>query len=108
MSTSIYYDTLISKVDNVTTCSGLSDLGIEINDVFTVNLLDIQGSIDALAPLLVAPSADLGAIITWITSVIDTYTLQTAQLLTLQTETLLKQAEAVLALSDKFTELGCS
>jgi hypothetical protein len=102
-----YYDTLIAQVENVSTCSQLADINAEITDIFTVNLADIQASIDLLEPLLEVPSADLGAIITWITSVIDSYTVPTIKLNALLIATLAKQVEATTAISDKFTELGC-
>ncbi|GAF91344.1 unnamed protein product [marine sediment metagenome] len=107
MSMSNYYDTLIGQIDNVTTCEQLADITVETDDIFTENLAGIQGSIDALAPLLISPSLNFTEIVEWIDKVIDTFSDSTSQLITLQTETLAKQAESVTALADKSIELDC-
>ena len=107
MATLEYYDSLIQRVDTVVDCSQLTELTLEINLIFDDALASITESLNALIPLLVVPSADFGAIITWIQSMIDTLVLPQQNLLLLQAETIAKQIEAVAALAAKASEIGC-
>jgi len=107
MATSDFYDSLSGKVQAVTTCQDLADLKTEISNILTANLADIQASIDILA-VLITPPTDLGSVIAWITSTIDTYLGPHTKMIALQIETVNAQIALLAELASKKTDLGCS
>src|SRR6266702_813318 len=69
-----YLQSIEDRIDSINTFEALQEASDSIKAELEELLADIQAQISALAPLLVAPSADLGAIVSWINSLIATFT----------------------------------
>lgn len=103
-----YLQSIEDRIDNINSCESLEEAAAEIKVELNALLADIQGQINALAPLLVAPSADLGAIVGWINSLIATFTgpynAYIAELVLVTT----KISSITAKLNGKISTLGCS
>jgi len=103
-----YLASIETRIGSINDCAALRAAADDLTAELSGMLADVQAQINALAPLLVVPSPNPGAIVTWITALIATYTAPyTASLAELALLT--ARITAILAtLENKISTLGCS
>lgn len=105
-----HIESLLKQADKITDCIGLAEFKNMISEMFASLLAQNQLTLDLLGPLNIDPAdlVDLGAVIAWITSVIDLIKAQFDAATALAAELAARQAEIMPIINNLNVSLKCN
>jgi hypothetical protein len=102
-----FFDALEKKIDGCATCSDLQLITEDITARFDQMKADIMAQMAEISPLMVVPGANFGAIISWITSMINTFTGPYVTYLAQVAELTTRLAAIQSKIAQKAHDIGC-